>query len=236
MIKHAKVLPGPDDADPNTASPSDWNADHEVDDNTLVAAKLAASANDVAFGRVTAGAGKGEEFSFLSLARSLVAKATAREMAQVLGLPYAILKTGVAVSGAADANENTLATVSLPANALGANGCLIVQGHVTLNNNANAKTFRGRFSGIGGTIMYSFNLANTLNFVFRWIMFNQNATNSQLSPPSIAAAFGTSAGASVSAAVDTTGATTFLITGQKAVGADTITLNNVLALLISDGT
>ena len=27
-IKHPKVLPGTDDSDPNTASPSDWNAEH----------------------------------------------------------------------------------------------------------------------------------------------------------------------------------------------------------------
>ena len=275
--------------------------DHAVDDNTLIAAKLAASAADVVFGRFTAGAGAGEEIAVTAAGRALIDDATAAAQrttlalgtgdspqftaanighatdttlsrssagvlavegnviyaaggtdvpvvdggtgassaqlaAQNLKVPHIILKTGVAVSGAANTSENTLGTISLPANALGANGCLIIEAHVTVNNNANAKTLRGRFSGIGGTILFSTSLASVLNFVFRWIVFNQNATNSQLAPPGIGTSFGTSASASVTAAVDTTAATTFLITGQKAVAGDVITLNNVIATLYADGT
>ena len=53
-----------------------WNQDHTVDDNSFVAAKLSASATDVAFGRTSAGAGAGEQFAFTPVARTLVAQTT----------------------------------------------------------------------------------------------------------------------------------------------------------------
>jgi hypothetical protein len=68
--------------------------------------------------------------------------------------------SAVAVSGAADTNENILATITIPAGAMGLNGILRVYADYTVTNNANAKTLRVRLSGIGGTVLDSKNAAS----------------------------------------------------------------------------
>jgi len=58
-ITHSTAADGTFSASGSTA----WNAAHNIDDNTLAAAKLAASASSRLFGRSTAGAGAGEELT-----------------------------------------------------------------------------------------------------------------------------------------------------------------------------
>lgn len=56
-IKHSSTADGTFSATGTT----NWNADHTIEDNTVVAAKLSATTNNVLFGRTTAGAGGGEQ-------------------------------------------------------------------------------------------------------------------------------------------------------------------------------
>ena len=66
-VKHAFNSAVADGADATLVRPSNWNEDHTVEDNTLVAAKLSATAADKVFGRITAGAGAGEELTGANL-------------------------------------------------------------------------------------------------------------------------------------------------------------------------
>jgi len=84
-IKHAKVSAKPDGTNTTRVQPSNWNADHTIDDNTLAAAKLAASATDILFGRSTAAAGAGEEIACTAAGRALLDDATAADQRTTLG-------------------------------------------------------------------------------------------------------------------------------------------------------
>lgn len=146
------------------------------------------------------------------------------------GLPYVLAQSFAAVSGAADTNENTLATITIPANAMGANGAVRIYTLWTVNNNANAKTARIKF---GGTTYESLTLANNTNFADLVIVGNRGVTNSQVGFPSNHTnPFGLINSAAASSAVDTTAAVTILLTAQKATGSDTMTLEGYIVELI----
>lgn len=81
-VKHNSVADGTFSATGTT----NWNADHTVDDNTLVAAKLSATATDKLFGRSTAGAGAGEEITCTAAGRALIDDANAAAQRTTLGL------------------------------------------------------------------------------------------------------------------------------------------------------
>lgn len=141
-----------------------------------------------------------------------------------IGNAYPIAQSGAAVSGAADTNENILGTITIPANALGANGILRYWAQFTVNNNANAKTVRARFNGIGGTIFYSASMASAVsNYTGMFYIANRNATNSQVGLASNGLTLA-NGNAVITSAVDTTVATTLVLTVQKGVAGDTMTL------------
>jgi hypothetical protein len=150
------------------------------------------------------------------------------------GYPIILAQSSAAVSGAADTNENALATITVPAGAMGVNGRLRITALWTVNNNANAKTARIRFSGASGTEYTSLNLASQASFSQQTYIANRGAANSQVGPANNQtfggwAATGT---AVTTSAVDTTAATTVVISGQKATAGDTMTLESYLVELI----
>lgn len=154
-----------------------------------------------------------------------------------LAVSHILGKSSVAVSGAADTNENTLATVSLPA--MNANDQVRARMRFTVTNSANLKTFRARISGISGTIFLTDTLTSSQgsNYYAELVVGLRNATNSQ-----IASHFGmrgnTAAGnaAVVTGAVNMSVATSLVLTGQKATGSETLTLEWYSVELLSDGT
>ena len=141
--------------------------------------------------------------------------------------------SSVAVTAAADTNENTLATIAVPAGGMGLNGLLRYRFRFSQTNNANAKTARLRFSGAAGTdFITGQSLASNAAFQFTGNIANLNATNSQKGQVEAQGATTLFVGPAVTAAVDTTATTTLLITAQKGTAGDTITLESYLVELI----
>jgi hypothetical protein len=71
-------------------------------------------------------------------------------------VPRLLAASSTPVSGAADTAENTLATITVPASALGSNGLLLVSASWVVTNSANNKVLRARYSTISGTIVANF--------------------------------------------------------------------------------
>lgn len=162
-----------------------------------------------------------------------IAAITGGSITGVGGVPYLLASSFVAVSGAGDTVENTLATITVPANALGANGILRIQTIWTYTNSANNKILRVRYSGASGTVFKTQTATTTVAAYNETIIANRGLTNSQVGPfSSIQAALGTATGASITAAIDTTAATTIVITGEKASGGETLTLDGYMVELI----
>src|SRR5712664_2587326 len=90
-----------------------------------------------------------------------------------------LCKSAVAVSAPADTNEDTLATCTVPANAMGANGVLRIRTRWSATNNANNKIVRSRFSGGAGTTFGAITLSGWGYQQLEVTISNRNATNSQ---------------------------------------------------------
>ena len=139
--------------------------------------------------------------------------------------------SGVAATGAADTNENILATITVPGGSLGPNGSLRIVTLWGVNNNVNVKTGRVRFSGIGGTVYGSIALASQVQGVLQTKISNRGSLASQVGGDA-AVSFGVSTNALVTSSVDTSADTTVVITGQKATGGDTFRLDSYLVELM----
>lgn len=142
--------------------------------------------------------------------------------------------SAVLATAPADTNENILATVNIAAGEMGLNGILRVTTLWTFTNSANAKNLRWRLGGIGGTAFLDATQTTTATYSDRRDIQNRGAANSQVGWAATATAGG--AGASTSAvttgAIDTSAATTIVITGLKASAGETITLERYLVELL----
>jgi hypothetical protein len=144
------------------------------------------------------------------------------------GQPITVLAaSGTAVSGAADTSENILATVSLPAGIMGANGVLRIWTLWNYTSSSNNKTLRIRLGGIGGTQVYALLRTTSTHTSDLRFVANANAQNAQVffdrgSEPTAGAG---SSGTNITAVIDTSAATTLVITGQKASAGETLTLS-----------
>lgn len=144
-----------------------------------------------------------------------------------------LANSAVAASCPADTTEDTLATVNLLPGIMGLNGLLRVKTWWTVTNSVNNKTMRVRFSGGAGTIAASYVVTTAPSLVMVTEIQNANsATANQLM-----ANFGlSSAGIGINnpqrPSIDTTAATSVVITGQKASAGETITLESYIVELI----
>lgn len=170
----------------------------------------------------------------LLLAGSALAQVTVNPLtvsARVSGV-FVLCKSAVPVTAPADTTEDVLYTCTVPANAMGANGVLRITTRWTITNNANAKTLRVHLGGIGGVDYMGNSVSGVSAQQHQILIQNRGATNSQYGFGASQAPFQAQVAAPITSAVDTTAATTIVITGQKAVGTDTITLESVLVELI----
>lgn len=128
--------------------------------------------------------------------------------------------------------ETTLATIPIPAGAMGANGSLRITTLWSYTNSANTKTPRVT---LGGTAFFAPALSTTLTAQALTIIRNRNAMNSQVGWASGAGTLGigSSGNANVTAAVDMSAAQNLLITGQLASAGETLTLEGYTVELLN---
>lgn len=146
------------------------------------------------------------------------------------GIATVLAQSFVAASAPADTTEDTLATITVPANTLGLNGALRIWTWWTMTSSVNNKTLRIRYSGAAGTVYAAPALTTSASLVGLTVIGNRGATNSQVGGPSTTIA--NSAAAIVTSAVDTTAATTIVITGQKASAGETLTLEGYIVEVV----
>ena len=132
-----------------------------------------------------------------------------------LSAPFSLTGTTSAV---------TLATITIPAGLLGANGKLKIYPLWATTNNANIKTLRVVFGGSTCTTITSQSVPNNSGLL---IIRNTNSESAQKCSSGLVAGIGSSFGSIASLTVDTSAATTITITGQLAVGTDTLTLEDL---------
>jgi hypothetical protein len=148
--------------------------------------------------------------------------------------PLVLASSGTAVSGAADTNENVLATITIPGGSMGANGQLWVYTLWSYTNSANTKTLRVRLGGAAGTQVLAIGQSASTHFADFRIIQNVNAQNSQIffDRGSIPHPGATSAGANITAAIDTSATTTLVLSGQKASAGETLTLSSYSVMVV----
>jgi hypothetical protein len=116
--------------------------------------------------------------------------------------------------------------VSVPGNTLGPNGVLRYGVTWSYLSNANIKTLGLSF---GGTSLFSTGPTTTSANSIQRVLRNRGVTNAQVSDGATGfAGTGTSVGLPTLAAIDTTTAQTFAVTGQLAVATDYIVMDAVL--------
>lgn len=136
---------------------------------------------------------------------------------------YLLDRSGTAVAGPADTNENIVATIPIPK--IGQNGLITLTFQMNCTNNANAKTVRTRLNGVSGTIHGEVAMASQTGGQFTLTIRNRNAVNSQAgflhgaTNTGVIKVWGYTTGS-----VDTDAAPDLVITFLKATGGDTMTL------------
>lgn len=162
--------------------------------------------------------------------------ATARAATANLVTWYCLGFSGVSLPLTGTTSETILATVTIPANAMGANGIIRVHTTWSYTNSANNKILKVRFGGIGGTAYFNTTSTTTASFKHVFEMHNRGATNSQVSGTSSGSTAGIWSSSTCSittSAVDTTAAVDLVFTGQLATAAETIALECYLVELLS---
>ncbi len=138
--------------------------------------------------------------------------------------PWILAQSGVAVPLTGTTSETTLASIVLPARALGKNGALRIVTLWSMTSSANNKTPRIK---LGGTTfvapVYGTGVTSLQHFA---MLRNRGAANSQVAHASTTQnVFGAGAGSAVTTgAVDTAADQPLVITGQLALGTETLTL------------
>lgn len=135
-----------------------------------------------------------------------------------------LAQSSVAVAGAADTNENVLASIIVPGNSLGPNGRLRLTTAWSLTNNANNKTLRARLGGLAGVAFSSVVAASALSYVMRTDIANRNNAASQIGGLSLGGGMGLATVALPTATIDTSADALLVLTGQKATAGDSLVL------------
>ena len=124
----------------------------------------------------------------------------------------------------------TLATITIPAGLIGANGKVKFYPLWSNTNNANTKTLRVVLNG--ATTAYTGTLQNNVHNSGLLILRNFNSETAQRMSSGMAAGLGSTTGSIAATTVDTTAAVTITITGQLQVGTDTMTLESIFVEIV----
>lgn len=140
-----------------------------------------------------------------------------------------LCQSAVAVPITGTTNETAGATCNIPAGAMGPNGRLRITAIYTATSSANNKTVRARFSGAGGSSYGAAVFTTQSGTYYLGVeIANRNATNSQVGQQGGSALTGTI----TTSAVDTTAATSVVLTCQLALSTETCTLESYSIVLM----
>lgn len=172
------------------------------------------------------GSGTAALAGLTAFGRSLIDDADARRAMQTLSGGYLLAASFVAVPHTGDTAETTLATVTIPANSMGAKGFVRVRAVYSFTGSTNVKAPRIRFGGTGGTLYvnYSISTASFVSFATDIIIGNRNNTSSQVGAGGPNTAFGFGTAAPITSSVDTTSDVDLVLRGVLANAGETITL------------
>ena len=143
--------------------------------------------------------------------------------------PIKIFSLSAPVSLTGSTSAVTLATITIPAGLMGANGKLKIYPLWSTTNNANAKTLRLNFGGSTCSTMVSQSVPNNSGLL---IIRNINSESVQKCSSGLVAGIGSSTGSIASPTVDTSAAKAITITGQLAFGTDTLTLEDLFVEVV----
>jgi hypothetical protein len=148
-------------------------------------------------------------------------------------VPRILARSAVAAAHTGDTSETTLATVTVPAGAMGANGRIRVTTLWSVTNSANNKTLRVRFGGAAGTAFTNATITTQATHRHQTEWSNRNSASSQAGGPAAGTGgFGSATGALVTAAQNTANAVDIVISGQLANSGETVTLESYLVELL----
>ncbi|WP_288430196.1 hypothetical protein [uncultured Agrobacterium sp.] len=133
-----------------------------------------------------------------------------------------IAHSAVAVPMTGSTAETTLATITVPARSMGANGKLRITTMWSFTGTG-AKTSRVRF---GGNNIQGVGVTTSLNARYLCEVENRNAENAQVAAQGNFAGIGSGGGAALTLAVDTTTDTAILLQGTLATASESITLES----------
>ena len=140
---------------------------------------------------------------------------------------YYDLTAAVSVTGTT--SETALATISIPAGLIGANGKILIYPLFSATNNANNKTIRVKLGGSSGYFLQNSGYAQLSNIV---IFRNFNSESVQKIASGTATGLGQITGSFTSLLIDTSAATTLDVTGQLANAGDTLTLDGLFVEIV----
>jgi len=152
--------------------------------------------------------------------------ATANNRSWYILANSAVLVSRISVNGAGDTIDQAMATITIPANAMGPNGTIRVTSLWSYTNSASTKRFRGWFNGLAGSAFQAASGTTTASARFQFEVNNRGVTNSQVGASTTLNSFGTSGGVNMTSAVDTTAAVDLVLASSwtAAASAETITL------------
>ncbi len=144
-------------------------------------------------------------------------------------IPYVFAQTGTAVSVGAVTTEAALATITIPGGAIGPNGWVEIYTSFSFTGSTNTKALRVRAGGISGSAFFdiTLNVATQLNYARLTQIINNNSQSSQKGF-SVTGGAGTGLGSAAlpTASVNTASNWDLVITGQKGLAGDTLTLES----------
>lgn len=142
-----------------------------------------------------------------------------------------LAQSAVPASVTGTTTETTLATINIPAGAVGPNGSLSITTLWTMTNNADTKTTRIRLAGQG---YLAFAAASVMAQQSVTIIRNRNAYNSQIGYNSASSTgLGSTGSSNTASTVDMSQAQSLTITGQLGTSTDTITLEGYTVELLN---
>jgi hypothetical protein len=139
-------------------------------------------------------------------------------------------KVGSPQSVTGTTTETALHTTAVPGGTMSAHGGLIVLSRWTVTNNADVKNLHIRLSGISGTDFLGWVPTTNNTVEVMTVIQNRGATNQQVGPR-LNNSFGASTSNFQTGSIDTSGATSLVLSGACTSTGDTITLESAIVLV-----